>query len=67
MFEKDNQLKFQALNMWANHIETGDVCMSISDAINCGQREKINSLTLDQQKFVIRLRELATKELNSKI
>ena len=66
MFEKDSQVKYQALNMWANWIETHDVNMSAKDAINCDKRQCILPLELEQQKFIVRLRELANKELNLK-
>ena len=63
MFEKDNQIISYALNMWANYIETGDVTISASDAIHFKQNEKVQSLTIDQQKFCIRLRDLAMEQL----
>ena len=66
MFEKDYQIKFYALNMWANYIETGDVTLSAKDAINCGLPNKIQPLELEQQKLIIRLRELANKEMEIK-
>ena len=61
MFEKDNQIISYALNLWANWIETGDVTISASDSISMNTLPK--ALTLEQQKFVVRLRELAQKEL----
>lgn len=48
-----------ALSMWANYIETGDVCMSAEDAERAN--EKFNALSTDQMKFVIRLREMETE------
>lgn len=66
MFEKDNHVKYHALNMWANYIETTDVNMSAKDAIGMNKHHYIQPLELEQQKFVIRLRELATEELNLK-
>lgn len=65
MFEKDNQIKYHSLNLWANYIETGDVNMSANDAIKTNNRQCIQPLELEQQKFVIRLRDLANKELNN--
>lgn len=61
MFEKDNEIIAQSLNMWANHIETGRVASSGIDAVNMGLHPK--PLTLEQMKFVIRLRELSIKTL----
>ena len=73
MSDSDNQVKFRALNMWANYIETGDVTMSAADAINMKQSlnnmnpiMKLKPLNLEQQKFVIRLREMAIKEIHIK-
>ena len=66
MFEKDNEIKFYALNMWANHIETGNVSMSAEDAHKRNEKVSLKYLDENQQKFVIRLRELARKELSGK-
>ncbi len=63
MFEKDKYVKSHALSMWANYIETGDVCLSTCDAINSDRRDSIKALSLEQQEFVVRLRKLANKEL----
>jgi len=63
--KNDNELKYYALNFWANYIETGDAIMSAKDARNCGEDMKINALDLDQMKMVVRLRDLAIKELNN--
>ena len=46
MFETDAQIKFQALNMWANHIETGTCTMSANDYRDCGHPENIKQLDL---------------------
>lgn len=62
--KKDNELKCYALNFWANWIETDDMTMSAENAVKCDRRDKMNVLTLEQVKLVIRLRELAIKELN---
>ncbi len=66
LFEKDTHVKAHALNMWANHIETGDVTLSSNDAIRMKKFETLKVLTDDQKKFISRLRKLATKELNAK-
>lgn len=64
MFENDNEIIAQALNMWANHVETGRVINSATDAINMGLFPK--PLTIEQMKFVIRLRELSAKALEKR-
>jgi len=64
MFEKDCEIKSNALILWANFIETGNPCMSANDAINCGEQKMIKSLDDYQRKFISRLRELSIKELN---
>jgi len=72
MFEKDKHVRSYALNMWANHIktanyiETGDVTLSARDAISMGEQDLLNALTPEQQKFVVRLRDMAEKELLAK-
>ena len=40
-------LHFQALNMWANYLETGDPCLSANTAIKCGQKEDVRVLSDD--------------------
>lgn len=59
----DKEIIRYALLMWRNYIQTGDVVLSASDAINSGQQDKCKQLNSDQQKFVVRLEELATKLL----
>lgn len=59
----DNELIYYALSMWANHIETNDITMSAEDAHNCGYEKQIKALNPSQMAMVIRLRELAAKEL----
>jgi len=66
MFEKDSEIKYAALNMWANYIETGNINISFNDAINMKNYEILNTLDDFQKEFVIRLRKLAVKELQSK-
>lgn len=65
MFENDNHLIIRALNMWANYIETGEVCCSASDAVKMGQHEKVNALTSDQMKLILKLRKLSRKFLET--
>jgi hypothetical protein len=59
----DNELISRALNYWANWIETGDVTLSSSDAIDCDMHKIIKPLSLDQQKLVVRLKELAINQI----
>ena len=66
MFEKDYEIKSYALNMWANWIETYDVTISAEDAHRMNKKSSLQYLTIEQQKFVIRLRELSQKILNEK-
>ena len=55
----DDKLINQTLTYWANYIETGDITISASNAVHFKQNKKVKTLTLDQQKFCIRLRDLA--------
>ena len=57
----DRELAAMALSLWANHIETGVMTLSAQDAANMGK--PINALSQDQQKVVMRLRELNQKSL----
>lgn len=59
--DTDNELCFWALTNWANHIETGNVSMSAVDAVNQSRHSEINGLSLDQQRLVVRIRDLAIK------
>lgn len=61
MFEKDKNVIAYALNMWANYIETHDVSMSQYEAISQGKSELALPLVVEQQKFVVRLRDLSAK------
>jgi hypothetical protein len=54
----DKDLITKALGLWANYVETGDVCMSSVDAANCGLRNQVKVLTDEQKRFVARLRDL---------
>lgn len=53
------RLIYQALTVWANWIETGEVYLSATDAANCGKPCK--PLSADQHALVARLRDLATQ------
>ena len=57
-----NELRFRALNIWANHIETGDVSKSAQDARNIGETPK--ALTAQQATLVEQLRQLAIEDLH---
>jgi hypothetical protein len=57
----DKDLRYHALHQWANYIETGIISLSAQDAQNMGK--KFKALSVEQMKLVIRLRELADKEL----
>ncbi len=62
--KSDEELIQHSLNLWANYLETGDVTLSQRDAVNMGKPDLINSLTLEQQSLVLRLRQLSLKHLN---
>lgn len=57
----DRELAAMALSFWANHIETGVMTLSAQDAAKMGK--PFNALSQDQQKVVMRLRELNQKSL----
>lgn len=59
----DKELINQALNYWANYIETGEVHLSARDKINMGQLSK--PLDDNQVLTVLRLRELAKQQLQN--
>ena len=68
MYENDNEIIAQALNMWANHIETGKVTTSAIDAEKSEQDWLcVKPLTMEQMKFIIRLRELSIKTLGNDV
>ncbi len=58
----DSHLIYWALNMWANLMETGDVTFGAVDADN--MKLKINPLTTDQMRRIVRLRDLSQKYLS---
>lgn len=55
--ESDSTLIQQALSMWANHIETGDLALSAIDAE--AAKKPFKAMSLPQMKLIVRLRELA--------
>ena len=57
--ESDERLIRNALQMWANYIETGNLALSALDAQQA--KKPFRALDLHQMKLVIRLRELAEK------
>lgn len=59
----DYQIISLSLRMWRNHIETGNVNMSVQDAINCGQDECIKKLEPGQIEFIERLSRLSSRSL----
>lgn len=54
---------FQALRMWSNFIETGEVVSSAEDLKNQGRDKEINVLNIDQMRKVVELHDLAAKVL----
>ena len=58
---RDTDVVSHALNLWANWIETEDVTMSGEDAVSAGMKDKVNVLSTEQMRFVVRLRDLAQK------
>jgi hypothetical protein len=62
---KPKHLHFQALQMWANCLETGDPIMSADSAIKCGQKKDVKVLSDDQKRLVLRLRDEASLTLQN--
>ena len=68
MFERDADIRRFALNLWANHIETGDVRLSLADAqarnaaFRASEALKLPDLSDDQRRLVERIRRLAAAE-----
>lgn len=56
----DDQIRANALKMWANYIESGDVnvCAKSLAAVNATP----NKLTEEQKEFLLRLKRLAREE-----
>ena len=61
----DKYIKYYALTHWANFIETGDVSVSAEHAARMNDHEKIKPLNRDQHALVVRLRDMANREVNS--
>lgn len=61
MFETDNEIIAFALRSWANYIETNNMSLSRNDAIRLNQHKIIKSLSEEQERFIIRIKELANK------
>ena len=59
----DSELQCNALQMWANYIETGAVTTSAKDAKNAGREIDIRALNENQMMLVLRLRGLAARQL----
>lgn len=73
MFDTDAEIKAYALQLWANHIETGKVGLSGEDAAAQNQSRspkdqiKINVLGNDQKALVLRIRGLARQEQSANL
>ena len=63
----DEQKIAQALNVWANYIETGDAVLSAQDARRMGMNAKVKALDTHQTAIVARLRKLARLATDGKI
>lgn len=59
----DKAMIHLALLQWRNKLQTGTSVFSTQDAIKCGKRHLIKMLDSDQQKFILRLEELAEAQL----
>ncbi len=57
----DSELINMALNMWANHIETGQTHLSAKDAE--ASKQYFKALDSNQMALVIRLRNLGSGEI----
>lgn len=60
---REKELVSTALDFWANYVETGDITMSRTDAVNRKLERRIKSLTEDQEQLVRDLRNLAKRFL----
>jgi len=65
MFEHDSTIVSQALILWANYIETGDVNMSGVDSDNRGRSK--NNLTESQLRLVAKIKGLSQLALTKKL
>jgi hypothetical protein len=61
-FDNERNLISQALSMWANWIETGDISLSAIDASN--MKKPFNALDSYQYEIIVRLRALSANILN---
>lgn len=61
---KDKYVIYNALRMWKNYIETGDVNISTQD--HDGENRKFKKLTPHQIDFIRRLDDLSIKILNDR-
>lgn len=63
----DYEIISMAVRMWKNHIQTGDVNLSVQDAKNCGKESMINKLDSNQEQFTKRLEKISSRalEINS--
>lgn len=69
---KDKEIVYRALQMWINHIETGDVVTNKSDTLKFAHNDpdiqrilsKFPKLTEPQLNFIERLKQLQYKILN---
>ena len=55
----NKQIIYNALTMWRNHIQTGNVATSVRDVVNIGKPDEVRNLTDNQREFVIRIEALA--------
>lgn len=66
---RDAELIYRALNLWANHVETGNTAFSAADVQRMGQDDakaygaSIQALTAQQTTLVTRMRTLAIEQL----
>lgn len=61
MFETDEQIIIHALNMWKNHIETGNVLLSANDAIEQKKHKLLKPISEDTRILLIKIKLLRDK------
>jgi hypothetical protein len=59
----NGELKYQALTMWANYLETGTPTLSAADLRQQAKSNEIKHLNPHQQATVEHLKQLALREL----
>lgn len=59
----DSQVIYEALGMWRNYIQTGNVALSTDDLRNMEREREIRKLQPEQQAFVTRLESMMAKQL----